>query len=292
MNVRPRPSPATDAAIRPGAVRLKVLDLGRVRDFYARFIGLRIRDQGPRHVSLGTTEATLLHLETAPGITTAGRRAAGLFHTAFLLPDREALGAWLIHAAKSGAPIVGASDHIVSEAIYLTDPEGNGVEIYADRARAHWHDPDGAIHMSTGPLDLNELASSATDLWTGFHEFGALGHVHLQVGNLAQADAFWKEVMGLDLTTSYPGASFYATGGYHHHIAANIWNSKGAPARSDTLSGLSEIQFMVREPDLLEEVARRARASGHRASIKNDALCLSDPWNISLCLKGIASHAD
>lgn len=278
-------SPAVTAPMRPTAVRLLVRDLPRTAEFYRTALGLEVLDRSARSVSLGSGKRPFLHLETRPGVIPAGRKAAGLFHNAFLLPDRASLGAWLAHAIRLQAPIVGASDHLVSEAIYLTDPEGNGVEIYADRPPSHWRDEKGNIHMATMPLDLSALLDAADRPWGGFPAEGTLGHVHLQVGRLPEADLFWRRLIGFDLTTTYPGAYFYATGDYHHHVAANVWNSRNAPARQDNLAGLEEIELAVSDDELLESVLARAQRAKFPIAEADGAYRLKDPWNITVTLK-------
>ena len=276
------PTPATKAPLRAGSLRLAVRDLPLVQAFYESVLGLETLESGPDHARLGAGGAALLELVGNRRFTPAGPRAAGLFHAAFLLPDRASLGAWLTHAASTKAPIVGASDHIVSEAVYLSDPEGNGVEVYADRPPARWRGPDGAIRMSTGPLDIADLAAAATAPWAGFPSGGTLGHVHLQVGALGEADRFWRDGLGLDLTTRYPGASFYATGGYHHHIAANIWNSSGAPRRLDNMTGLQAVQLVAADAQTLDATLACAARAGIRAERRAGMAVVRDPWNIEI----------
>lgn len=276
------PSPAIAAPLRAGSLTLAVRDLPRVKEFYERVLGLETLDDTPSYARLGVGGVVLLELLGNRSFTPSGPRAAGLFHAAFLLPERASLGAWLTHAANLRAPIVGASDHIVSEAIYLSDPEGNGVEVYADRPPAHWRGPGGAIHMSTGPLDLTELAAAATGPWAGFPATGTLGHVHLQVGALSEADRFWRDVLGLDLTTRYPGASFYATGGYHHHIAANTWNSANAPRQANNLTGLRSVRMLAADYAALDATLARVTQAGLKVERRDETTILRDPWNIEI----------
>lgn len=288
---RAAPSPAIAAPLTAGAIRLAVRDLRRLRDFYQAALGLEIIDSGKSHASLGAAGRPFVHLETRPGLVAAGPRAAGLFHAAFLLPDRASLGAWLVHAVQSGVSLAGASDHIVSEAIYLADPEGNGIEVYADRPPAGWRGLDGAIRMSTGPLDLNGLAEAANGPWQGFPAAGTLGHVHLQVGSLREADRFWQGVIGMELTTRYPGASFYAMGGYHHHIAANVWNSRNAPRRLENLTGLQSVRLVARGEDAFVETLHRAKEAGVKPEMQDGLAKFRDPWNIAVEIETEAPDA-
>lgn len=215
-----------------GTVRLVVHDLNKVADFYTGALGLEKLGGDGSHARLGAGGRTLVELTADPAARKASPREAGLFHAAFLLPARADLGAWVHHASNSRLPVQGASDHLVSEAIYLADPEGNGVEIYTDRPRSAWTGPDGKIRMATDPLDIDDLAASARGPWRGAPEGTVVGHIHLQVGNVADAGAFYRDRLGFPVMAHYPGAAFYGSGGYHHHIATNIWNSRGAGPRS------------------------------------------------------------
>ncbi|EJZ20692.1 VOC family protein, partial [Rhizobium sp. Pop5] len=219
---------------------LVVTDLGRVSGFYQSMLGLTVIEKTASGEVLGVGGVPLLTLTTTRDARIAPRNAAGLFHTAFLMPNRAELARWLRHAAHNNVVLDGASDHLVSEAIYLSDPEGNGIEIYADRPHEEWKfRQDGTVEMATLRLDLQALYNSAPDeRWGGMADGTAIGHLHLQVGDIPQADAFYRDVLGLTLMASRPGASFFATGGYHHHLAANIWNSRGAGARADNMTGL------------------------------------------------------
>lgn len=229
----------SDAPVSVSRVALTARDLDRVGDFYQRAIGLdRIAGDGET-LTLGQGDLPLVELRRDPAARTLPSEA-GLFHTAFLLPDRADLGRWLRHAAGQGLRLEGASDHLVSEALYLRDPEGNGIEIYVDRPRDQW-DTDGThVRMATEALDLAELARVQGE-WKGVPEGSVIGHVHLQVGDADQAEAFYTGPLGLDLAAQMPSARFYATGGYHHHLATNMWHSRGAGLRSADSTGLAEV---------------------------------------------------
>ena len=232
MITKPEIFDMTAAPMRIGAVHLKVRDLEAVAAFYQRILGLRKLNEGDRTTTLGAGNTPLLVLDGDAGLLPGDRRAAGLFHIAFLLPSRADLARWVRHAAREGLRLQGASDHIVSEAFYLADPESNGIEVYSDRPPAQWLDADGRIQMTTEPLDLQALLETAgTDDWAGYPEGGSIGHVHLQVGDRAAADRFYRDVLGFDVTFTLPGASFYGSGGYHHQLAANVWNSRGTARR-------------------------------------------------------------
>jgi catechol 2,3-dioxygenase len=252
----------------------------RLSDFYQSTLGLQPVDRARRVVRLGTRSAVLLELRHDPEARIRSRRESGLFHTAFLLPRRD-LGAWLTHARNEGAELTGTADHLVSEAVYLNDPEGNGIEIYADRPSEEWQRRGGMFAMTTDPLDVDALRASAGRNWSGFPEEGVVGHVHLQVGDLAAADGFYGDTLGFELTARYPGANFYGSGGYHHQLAVNIWNSRGAPARSDRATGLADVELLVDEA-----VLKAARASPLAADnlAGPDTISLRDPWGTSITL--------
>jgi catechol 2,3-dioxygenase len=217
---------------RLGPVRLLVGDIGRSLDYYERLIGLRALARGDRQVVLAPIDddRALVILETAPGVQPARRGAYGLFHFAILVPDRATLGRFAAHALRLHAPM-GSADHLVSEALYLHDPDGLGIEIYADRPRETWQHRDRELSMATDPLDLRDLvAAGGHDAWTGMPRGTVMGHVHLHVGDLDAADAFYRGGLGFDLMVwSYPGARFFAAGGYHHHLGTNTWADGPSP---------------------------------------------------------------
>lgn len=274
------------APMRIGAVRLKVRDLDAVTTFYRRVLGLQTIESGDARALLGVGKTPLLELHGNPSLAPLDRRQAGLFHTAFLLPSRADLGRWLGFAIENGIPLQGASDHIVSEALYLSDPEGNGIEIYADRAPSHWRNARGEIHMTTEPMDAQgALASAAGTQWAGFPEDGFIGHVHLQVGDLEKAKGFYMDVLGFDLASDYPGAAFLASGGYHHQLAGNVWNSRRAGKRPEGMAGLDTVEIVVGDAGVLAAIAARSESAGI-ASIRNaDGLTLHDPWGTAIMLK-------
>lgn len=254
------------APIEIGHVALTVKDLGATQAFYQSALGLEPLTSDAGSVSLGAAGVKLLELRHDSAVRQASPREAGLFHTAFLMPGRAALARWLVHAANSGVQLQGASDHLVSEAIYLGDPEGNGIEVYADRPRDRWHNADGSIKMATEALDLRSLARDADGPWNGAPAGAVVGHVHLQVGDVPRAVEFWRDQIGMPVMANYPGAAFYGSGGYHHHIASNIWNSRGAGTRTLPATGLAEL---VLRADAAEVGAIAARAG---------STSLTDPW--------------
>lgn len=236
---------ANETPLSIGKVTLTVRDLDGVSAFYQRVLGLRVHAGDAGHVALGNGRDILLELVGVPAARLSSRREAGLFHTAFLLPSRADLGAFLHQFAGQGLRLDGAADHVVSEAVYLHDPEGNGIEVYRDRPGDEWPHRDGQIAMRNDPLDFDGILSEgAAQGWNGVPEGAIVGHVHLQVGDLAPAETFYTTALGMDVTCRFPGAVFYSSGGYHHHLATNIWNSRGAPARALPATGLAEVEMI------------------------------------------------
>jgi catechol 2,3-dioxygenase len=228
--------------------RLRVASLSSARDFYVGVLGLEPMDSMPGELRLRVPEAAapILVLNEFPGIPAAPEDAPGLFHLAFLVPGRPGLAAVLRRLAEARWPIAGMSDHGVSEAIYLADPDGNGLEIYADRPRAAWPRRGDQLDMYTRRMDLPGVLASDPDSRAGGLPAGTrLGHVHVRVSDLVQAERFYAGELGLDVTVrTYPGALFFAADGYHHHIGANTWGVR-AGARAGPSAGLAGVQAAV-----------------------------------------------
>ncbi|MDF1632048.1 VOC family protein [Mycoplana sp. MJR14] len=266
---------------------LVVSDLPMMADWYRKIMGLSVLEQSPSGQTLGTGGRPLLTLSTDARAARASKRAPGLFHNAFLVPSRRELSRWLAHAAHGGVQLTGASDHLVSEALYLDDPEGNGIEVYRDRSRDEWnYKPDGMVEMSTLPLDVQRLYDEAPrdEAWTGLPEDSAMGHIHLQVSDIPQADAFFRDVLGLDLMARYPGASFFASGKYHHHVAANIWNSRGAARREPAMTGLADYTLRFADAGRLQQAVDRLETMEIATTRQGGTVSLIDPWGIGLKL--------
>lgn len=271
---------------RIGKVTLAVRDLAAVSRFYQDVIGLGVVEAEASGTRLGVGSTVLLELRHAPDARMRSPKEAGLFHTAFLLPSRADLGAWVASIAERRLPVHGASDHIVSEAIYLADPEGNGIEVYADRPSAAWRGADGAITMSTDPLDLPDLLRAGEGRrWSGFPEGGCVGHMHLQVGALAPAEEFYAGLLGFDITSRYPGGTFYGSGGYHHQLATNIWNSRGAEPRHDPVTGLAGFEIVAARDDIVQATRERLARAGHAFAERERGLEVQDPWGIPILLQ-------
>lgn len=241
-----------------GPVHLNVRDVDAQATFYAEALGLRAIARRGESVELGA-DAPVLVLHHEPDAPARPVRATGLYHAAILLPSRSALGAFLRHAVQQRAPLDGASDHLVSEAIYLRDPEGNGLEVYADRPRASWPRPPGGsgVAMATQPLDVEDLLAAAEPAWRGAPRGTRMGHVHLQVGDAGAAEAFYRDALGLDVMARYgPDASFLSAGGYHHHVAVNAWGTRRGPQPPAGALGLREFTLDVPAASF-EDVMRR-----------------------------------
>ncbi|MGN6305742.1 MAG: VOC family protein [Mesorhizobium sp.] len=228
-------------------VGLKAREADKLADFYRTIVGLQELSRDGETITLGSPGRPLLVLERDAAAKPDDPRAAGLFHTAFLLPSRADLGRWINHAIADRIQIDGASDHIVSEALYLTDPEGNGIEIYTDRPHEGWVWENGMVKMATARMDIPGVVGSVPEgdaAWRGMPENTVVGHVHLRVGDPRAAESFWNEAYGFDTVARYGAqAAFMSSGGYHHHIAGNTWQSPGAGRRDPSRSGLSWVEL-------------------------------------------------
>jgi catechol 2,3-dioxygenase len=227
-----------------GAVELTVADLERSLGYYQGSIGLELLSSAGGEAALGAGGRELLHLVEEPGARPADGYT-GLFHFALLVPERADLAHWLAHAAREGVSLTGASDHFVSEALYLRDPDHHGIELYWDRPRALW---EGQVNrMGTWPLDLDGLLAEAPAApFEGLAPGTTMGHVHLRVANVDDTVRFYRDVLGLDLMTQLgPQAAFLSAGGYHHHLGANTWESAGAPPAPAGTASLRRFTIVV-----------------------------------------------
>ena len=259
------------------SVRLAVADLGRSLAFYTEQLGLAVHAQSGSHARLGAPGAPFLILEEEPGVWPV-RRVTGLFHFAVLVPSRASLAGSLHRLLETHTPLQGASDHLVSEALYLGDPDGNGIEIYRDRPREEWRWENGEIAMATEPLDLQALNDEAREPWSGLPLGTVLGHVHLHVARIPAAETFYRGVVGFDLTTRFgPTASFLSAGGYHHHLAVNTWAGLDAPRPPEGAAGLRESVLALPSASDVDGVRLRAEAAGVPAHVDARGLTLEDP---------------
>ena len=274
---------------RVGAVRLQVSDLARSRDFYERILGLRTVSSAGGRATLAPhgDDAALVHLVERSGARAARARGhLGLFHFAILLPNRGALGRLLVHLGEAGVHI-GASDHLVSEALYLSDPDGLGIEVYADRPRSAWQSKDRELAMSTLPLDAEDLVRAAGgEPWSGMPRGTVMGHVHLHVGDIARASAFYHEALGLDrMVWSYPGALFLSAGGYHHHLGVNTWAGAGATAPAEDEAQMLEWELVMPTADAVAAASTSLTSAGHGADEEAGGSLFRDPWDTAVRLR-------
>jgi catechol 2,3-dioxygenase len=267
--------------VRLGAVRLQVADLARSIDYYERVIGLRTLDRTATTARLGVKDdgATLVELHERKGVAPVPRRGRlGLYHFAILLPDRAALGRLLAHLSALGGH-VGMADHLVSEALYLTDPDGLGIEVYADRPRDSWRVEGSTLAMASDPLNVPELLRAAGGVaWTGAPRGTRIGHVHLYVADLNAATSFYHSALGLDrVVLEFPGAQFFSAGGYHHHVGTNTW-AAGAPRPADTDARLLEWTMHVPAQADVEAAVKSLAGAGNAVGREAGDALATDPW--------------
>lgn len=274
-----------------GLVSLTVSDLRRSLSFYTHNIGLKLLRQENQSAFLGTAERPLLHLVEQPGAKHQAN-VTGLYHFALLLPSRVELAKSLKHMIQTETPLGGFSDHSVSEAIYLSDPDGNGIEIYRDRQRSEWPMRDSRLQMNTLPLDLQGLIgelNGRTPAWDGMPSGTTMGHIHLHIRDVAEAEAFYCDVLGFDRIMRYgPSAAFVSAGGYHHHIGLNTWAGHGAPPPPAGSVGLRHYQVLLPSQDALAAVQGRLEANGIRFAAENGIIALRDPSQNQIHLQAVA----
>jgi catechol 2,3-dioxygenase len=281
---------AIDPDTSMGTVHLTVSEVDRSREFYERAIGLRPSELENGGVALGADGGQpLLELHGDPSAAPLDGRAPGLFHLAILPPTRADLATALVRLAQARAPLDGASDHLVSEALYLSDPDGNGIEIYRDRPREEWPVRDGELQMATLPLDLDSVLSELDDrseLAPRVPAGTRIGHVHLQVSDVEEAERFYSGVLGFDVTVrGYPGALFVSAGGYHHHLGLNTWHSAGSAPSAPGAIGLRSFEVVVPTREELDRVLERVRAAGIKvADVPNGSL-VRDPFGNGVLLR-------
>lgn len=271
---------AADTAM--GAVTLNVADLDAMTAYYRDGVGLDVVSAQGDRVTLGRPGVPAVVLLHTPELRHAAPHEAGLFHTAIVFDTEAALAAAVYSVARMRpGSFTGSSDHLVSEAFYFTDPEGNGVELYWDRDRTSWSWAHGQIEMSTLFLDPNAfLQQHLTEQGLEGSGWGAakVGHVHLSVGDIAAAREFYVDQLGWDQTIEIPGqALFVSAGGYHHHMAMNVWNSRGAGRRQQTL-GLGRVEIQVPSSDDLGALAERMSYVGLETRDDGKTVSIDDPW--------------
>ncbi len=277
-------------ATRPGAVHLTVSSLDRSVGYYESVVGLTLRERGVDRAFLGAGGADLLVLVEQPGAAPA-RGYCGLYHFALLLPARADLARWLAHAVRDRVALVGLSDHYVSEAIYLSDPDDHGIEIYWDRPRASW-EGQVAQRMTTLPLDtrslLGELEDPAHESFERLPPGTAMGHVHLCVADVPRTIAFYRDVLGFGLMASLgTHAAFLSAGGYHHHIGANTWESAGAGQAPAATASLRQVTILLPSETDRDRLAEQAAGSGQTLKTVEDGVLVRDPSGNPIVLASV-----
>ncbi|CAM2362695.1 VOC family protein [Listeria seeligeri] len=272
--------------MRLGEVVLNVGHLEEMAGFYQEVIGLTLLEKNERVVRLGVSGSNeaLLVLQKIDNAVVPEVPRIGLFHTAFLLPTRENLADVLVHLIKSGYPIDGAGDHAYSEALYLHDIEGNGIEIYADRAKTDWmRDAEGNLPMVTEEVDVDGLLKIATgEAFTEMPVGTKIGHVHLQVSDVDKAEQFYRRALGLNLTTAIPSARFFAAGDYHHHIGTNMWAGRNLQNRQEQEVGLA--WFTIITPDK-EAISKQLEEQGYQVNRFEKTISVVDSNGIMIHFK-------
>jgi catechol 2,3-dioxygenase len=270
-----------------GTVALSVAKLTRSLIFYEERIGLTVQERGDDSATLGTEKGTLLRLQEVPGAQQAGR-ATGLFHFALRVPSRLELARTIARLVETKTPIDGASDHHVSEAIYLNDPDGHGIEIYRDRPRSSWVDGDGNFLMNTTPFDasgvMGELEADAPP-WHGIHPETEMGHIHLRVADLQSAEEFYVNVMGFQVMAQIESALFVSAGGYHHHIGMNTWAGVGIPAPPENAARLLHYEICLPDDAALDALLARLTAAEFKPTQRDDGWLVQDPSQIGILFR-------
>jgi catechol 2,3-dioxygenase len=282
--IRPPRYRLPDAA-RLGRVRLQVADLGRSVEWYERVLGFSVLERSASDASLTAHDESraLVELHEKKGVRPMPKRGLlGLYHYALLLPDRAALGRFIAHIADLGVR-AGMSDHFVSEAVYIDDPDGLGIEVYCDRPRDRWTHADRQLTMATLPLDAPAVVAAAEGQpWTGMPAGTVVGHVHLFVGDIEKAAAFYHDLVGFDkIVWSYPGALFMSAGGYHHHLGTNIWAAQSPPA-SDDDARLLEWEIVVPSRVDVDAVRASVQGGGVPVTIHEHSIVVRDPWGTAV----------
>ncbi|GAB3046774.1 VOC family protein [Virgibacillus ainsalahensis] len=263
-----------------GEVSINVTDLENSLTFYKNVVGFQVLEQSGRKAVLTADGKTpLLTIEQPEDVVPKEGRTTGLFHFAILLPSRADLAAFLRNLIKKGGPQLrlGASDHIVSEALYFSDPDGNGIEIARDRPSSEWNWKEGEVTMSTEPLDGDGLLAESDKEWNMLPEDTVMGHIHLHVAELEKTEEFYMQGLGFNIVTNFPGALFTSTGGYHHHIALNVWNGTGAPEPATNSAGLRWYTIVFPDETVRREAVDRLKKIGAGVTQANDYYVVKDP---------------
>ncbi|MCW2307471.1 VOC family protein [Rhodobium gokarnense] len=269
---------------------LRVRNLEGTILFYRQVIGLEVLSRTEHGALLGAGGAGFLELERDPGAAPAPVGAAGLYHLAFEMPTRPDLARWIVHAARHRIPVSGLADHRVTESVYLDDPEGNGIEVYASRPEAEWMWTGGQVAMGVFDLDLDpllKLVDRSEEAYAGAPAAMRIGHIHLRVGDLAAAERFYSDLLGFDVTRRASGVVFLSSGKYHHHVAVNVWESAGAGRRGETDLGLSWFSVAIADRPALDDRKARLRSAGVPFRSIAGGIDVEDPWGNRVRLRAI-----
>lgn len=276
------PTPfAQQTPMRIGAAALRVRDLHAMRRFYTDLLKLSTISQTASEVVLGVDGVPLLHLIHRPMAPIAGASGAGLYHTAFLMPSRADFARWLVHAALTRTQFTGFADHHVSEASYLDDPEGNGIEVYSDRPASAWLWVGDSVSMGSDRLDIDDivkLTDRTRDQYDAAPSALRIGHMHLRVGDIARGRAFYEGLIGMERTRERAGAAFLSSGRYHHHLGINVWQSEGAGARNVAETGLAWFSLAVADDAVLADRKVRLTQAGINSEAIASGFSVADPW--------------
>lgn len=272
------PTAALPDSIRMGAVELNVSDLAVMRSYYEDAVGLRVLSTSDEAVELGFETPVIRLVASDDGLDQSSPQEAGLYHSEILYAAEADLARTLQQLATTApASFQGSADHRVSLAFYFVDPEGNGLELYVDRPEDQWQWNDGEVIMGSEPLDPNAFIAEHLGAGTERPDVTLMGHVHLKVGDLEQAEEFYTDALGFAVTSRSDGALFYAAGGYHHHLATNIWQSDGAGERTNS-TGLGAVNLTVGGTTALQDIADRFDRAGVDFELIDDRIIMDDPW--------------
>jgi catechol 2,3-dioxygenase len=286
------PSPSIDPGTNIGRVTLRVSDLDRSLSFYEGVLGFR-RGESTSGATVLTAQdgVPLLELQELPGAPPQPPWSTGLYHVAILLPTRADLGRALQRMAEAGLHI-GQADHLVSEALYISDPDGNGLEIYRDRPRNTWTWNHGMVQMAVDPLDLRDILEEGkrdAEPWDVLPAGTRVGHIHLQVGDIPGAERFYHDALGFDITARMPGAAFLSAGGYHHHLGLNTWHSRGAGPAPQNTAGLGSFVIELPSGQAVSDLRTRLRAHEIDVHERDSGLEVADPWGNRISLVNLGA---
>ena len=280
--------PSLHPAVEVGTVTLKVANLERSLKFYTQLIGLEVFKQDGHTAVLGAGNRPILLLEEVPGATRLARNVTGLYHAAILFPTRHSLAIKIQQLARINYPL-GAGDHLVSEAFYLDDPDGNGLELYQDRPRSTWKWIGSQVQMATDPVDVDSLFAEIKPNDPALNNPAApagtkLGHMHLRVGNISKARAFYHDVLGFDIVAQMPSALFISAGGYHHHIGMNVWESNGGKPTPENSAGLREFSISLPDQAELDRLTAQIEAAAITVERSGESALVLDPFQTRIKL--------